>query len=163
VAAAHGPEADDGHLVSLDGRSSHERPYMPGGRRRRKLGLAPPAAADFGYRLLMSSQGNRSRVERQMKDVRDLFAEPLAARLGRTAAEIRDEGLSATDFKPGERVELTLCDRSTMSLRYAFAVLDPAQRIVGVFTEHCGYYCFAMADLELVELRDDVVVARHSW
>jgi hypothetical protein len=105
----------------------------------------------------------RRLVERQMKDVRDLFAEPLARRLGRTAAQIRERGLSATDFKPAERIELTLCDGSTMRLRYAFVVFEPALRIVGVFSEHCGYYCFGMADLQVAELRDESVVARHSW
>jgi len=33
-----------------------------------------------------------------------------------------------------------------MSFRYAFVVLDAA-RIAGVFTEHCGYYCFGRSGL----------------
>ncbi len=37
-----------------------------------------------------------------MNDIRDVFAEPLAVRLGRTAEEIRAEGLGAGDFKTNE-------------------------------------------------------------
>jgi hypothetical protein len=106
---------------------------------------------------------HRAIIAHQMNDIRDLFAEPLAARLGRGAEEIRERGLAAGDFKVNERIDLVLCDGSTMSLRYAFAVLDPVQRIVGVFTEHCGYYCFGMADLRLDELRDGTIVRQHSW
>ncbi len=71
-----------------------------------------------------------------MNDLRELFAEVLAAKLGRTAAEIRGEGLRAGDFKPDESIELTLSDGSTMSFRYAFCVFELRQRMVGVFTEH---------------------------
>jgi hypothetical protein len=111
----------------------------------------------------MSMPGARGLIEKHQSEVRDLFAEALAARLGRTAAEIRDEGLSAMDFRSNERIEITLCDRSTMHLRYAFAVFDLEQRIVGVFSEHCGYHCFGMADLQVAEWRDETLVARHSW
>ncbi len=111
----------------------------------------------------MVAPAMRRMTEQHIKEIRELFAEPLAKRLGRTAAEVRDEGLGARDFKPNERIELTFADGSTMSFRYAFAVFDAAQRIVGIFTEHCGYYGFAMVDLRLDELRDDVTVLRHSW
>ncbi len=111
----------------------------------------------------MATPSTRAILEQHRKDITGLFADRLAARLGRTAAEIRDEGLGAGDFEGNERIELALCDGSTMSFRYAFAVFDDEERIVGVFTEHGGHHCFAMADLALKELRDEKVVSRRSW
>ena len=97
-----------------------------------------------------------------MRDIRQAFAPLLATRLGRSAAEIHDEGLGAGDFKLDESVELELADGSTMALRYAFAVVDEEQRLVGIFSEHCGYFCFAMVDLVLIERKGDGVT-RHFW
>ena len=102
-------------------------------------------------------------IERHMNDLRQTFAAPLAARLGRSVEAFRSEGLKATDFRTQEDIDLTLPDGSTMSLRYAFFVRDDEQRIVGVFTEHCGYHCFGMNDLEVREVRDGAVVASHRW
>lgn len=105
----------------------------------------------------------RRMIERHMNDVVQTFAAPLAARLGRSVEEIRAKGLKAVDFRTREGIELVLPDGSTMSFRCAFFVRDDEQRIVGVFTEHCGYHCFGMTDLEVREVRDDAVVARHRW
>jgi hypothetical protein len=49
-----------------------------------------------------------------------------------------------------------------MLLHHAFAVFDTAQGIVGVFSEHCGYYCFSLIDLQVDELRGDRVIAHHE-
>jgi hypothetical protein len=102
-------------------------------------------------------------ISGHMADIRELFAAPLAAKLGRTREELRDEGLGVGDFRIDEGVELTLPDGSTMSFRYAFVVLDVEQRLVGVFTEHCGYFCFGMADLSVRELRRGEVVREQAW
>jgi hypothetical protein len=102
-------------------------------------------------------------MQRHTQEIRQAFAVPLAARLGRSVAEIHDEGLSAGDFKVDESIQLKLADGSTLSLRYAFAVLDVQQRLVGIFTEHCGYFCFGMVDLQLSELKGDKLVGRHDW
>ncbi|HZS40315.1 MAG TPA: hypothetical protein VFF06_25965 [Polyangia bacterium] len=105
----------------------------------------------------------RRMVERHTDDLLQAFAAPLAARFGRSIETIRAEGLKAIDFHTNEGIELTLPDGSTMSFHYAFFVKDDEQRIVGVFTEHCGYHCFGMADLEVRELRDGAEAARHRW
>lgn len=97
-----------------------------------------------------------------MTEIRQAFAPLLAARLGRDAAEIHDEGLGALDFQIDESIALTLPDGSTMSLRYAFAVFDEPQRLVGIFSEHSGYFCFSMIDLTLTERKGERVV-RHAW
>jgi len=97
-----------------------------------------------------------------MMEIRQAFAPALAARLGRSAAEIHDEGLGALDFKLDESVELELADGSTMFLRYAFAVMDEQQRAVAIFSEHCGYFSFGMVDLVLTEVKGDQVI-RHVW
>jgi len=98
-----------------------------------------------------------------MFEIRQAFAAPLAERLGRSVTEILDEGLGVGDFKLDESIELTLCDGSTMSLRCAFAVIDVQQRLVGIFSEHCGYFCYGMFDLQLSELKGDNVVTQHVW
>ena len=41
--------------------------------------------------------------------------------------------------------------------------MDEQERLVGIFSEHCGYFCFAMIDLQLSELKGDNVVIRHVW
>lgn len=71
-----------------------------------------------------------------MADVVGLFAERLAAKLGRTARDLRKQGLEAADFRVNEDVRMILCGGSTLSFRHAFAVVDPERHIVGVFTEH---------------------------
>jgi hypothetical protein len=111
----------------------------------------------------MSPFPARKLMQRHMIEIRQLFAALLAARLGRDQAEIHDEGLGARDFKLDESIELELGDGSTLLLRCAFAVMDVEQRAVGVFTEHCGYFCFGMFDLKLTELKGDEVVKRHAW
>ena len=98
-----------------------------------------------------------------LRDLRVVFADQLAARLGRSAREIREEGLEAGDFGLDETVEVKMADGSKLSLRYAFVVVDSEQRRVGIFTEHCGYYCFPAMDLVVRELRGGKVVARRRW
>jgi hypothetical protein len=105
----------------------------------------------------------RQFMQQHMLEIRQAFAAPLAARLGRNVVEIHDKGLGAGDFRLDESVELKLADGSTMSLRYAFAVMDVQQNLVGIFTEHCGYFCFSMVDLQLTELKGENVVIQHVW
>ncbi len=97
-----------------------------------------------------------------MQAIRQAFAPLLAERLGRSASEIHEDGLGAGDFRLDESVELELADGSTLSLRNAFTVIDEQQRLVAIFSEHCGYFCFAMVDLVLIERKGDAV-ARHLW
>lgn len=111
---------------------------------------------------IVSDVPARQLTQRHMLAIRQAFASLLAGRLGRSASEIHDDGLGAGDFKHDESVELELADGSTMSLRYAFAVIDEPQRLVAIFSEHCGYFCFAMVDLVLIERKGDEAV-RHRW
>jgi hypothetical protein len=111
----------------------------------------------------MAKADGRGLTAHHMSDIRELFADLLAVRLRRTAGDIRKHGLRADDFRTNEAVRLVLCDGSTLSFRYAFAVVDPERRLVGVFTEHCGYYSFGAIDMRMQELRDRKVVRRHSW
>lgn len=101
----------------------------------------------------MVHASTRATLEQHRRDLRGLFLAQLAARLGRDAGEIRDEGLEAGDFQLDEAVDLTFADGSTMYFRHAFVVRDAAQGLVGVFSEHCGYHCFGLVDLEIRELR----------
>lgn len=110
----------------------------------------------------MSDVPARQLTVQHMQEIRQAFAPLLAERLGRSASEIHDDGLTALDFKLDESVELELADGSTMVLRYAFAVIDEPQRLVAIFTEHSGYFCFGMVNLVLVERKGDRVV-RRAW
>ncbi len=112
---------------------------------------------DYPRDMLRAS--TRATLAAHMRDIRMIFADALATRLGRSAEEIRDVGLAAGDFRVDESVALTLPDGSSMSFRYAFVVVDSEQRIAGVFSEHCGYYCFGLTDLRIEELRDGELVA----
>jgi len=105
----------------------------------------------------------RMLIHEHMQQVRQAFALPLAIRFDRCVSEIKNEGLRAGDFKLDEGVDVKLADGSTLSMQNAFAVLDENQRAVGIFSEHCGYFCYGMADLELIERKGDQVVARHVW
>lgn len=104
----------------------------------------------------------RDTLEQHMRDIRMIFAEPLAERLGRDVGDIRENGLAVGDFKVNESIELDLPDGSTMVFRFAFVVVDSKRRVAGVFSEHCGYYCFGMTDLRIRELRDGELVATHG-
>lgn len=110
----------------------------------------------------MLRASTRETLTAHLSDIRTIFADALGEHLGRSAESIREEGLLVGDFRTDESVELTLPDGSTMNLRYAFVVVDPEQRIAGVFSEHCGYYCFGLADTVIEHLRDDEVVARYA-
>lgn len=92
-------------------------------------------------------------LQRQREEVRELFAEALAARVGRSVAEVREGGLEAGDFPIDSEVEVRLADGSRLVLRHAFAVVDEAQGVVGVFSEHGGYLVFGLVDTEVVERR----------
>lgn len=79
----------------------------------------------------------------------DRFAEVLAERLGRVADELRDSGLSASDFSGDCRVRWH--DGSEAMFRGAFAVVDPGRKRIGVFTEHCGYFDFDQVSILSVD------------
>lgn len=99
---------------------------------------------------------------KHMDDIRRLFAGALSTRLGRPMEAIRDEGLFLPDFPHAQVVEIALEDRSTMSLRHAFVVTDLERRLLGVFSEHCGYHFFPLEDTVCREVRDGVTVATYG-
>lgn len=96
---------------------------------------------------------------RQMGEIRELFAEPLAARFDRTTEQVIG-GLRAGDFPLGQEVRVEHPDGSSMRLQNAFALHDPETELVGIFSEHMGYYLFRLlgGDLKVTTLRDGVVV-----
>lgn len=75
----------------------------------------------------------------------------------RTRGEERDH-LSATDFPSGQAVRLSFPDGSFAYFEHAFFIKDPVRQQVAVFTEHCGYHVFPLADIAVVTLRP----ARYS-
>jgi hypothetical protein len=59
----------------------------------------------------------------------------------------RPEGLSATDPRFSQRVELEFPDGSHASFNWAFAVEVLEEETLIVFTEHCGYFRVPLGDL----------------
>jgi hypothetical protein len=55
--------------------------------------------------------------------------------------------LGAGDFSNNEEVEIIFHDGSIMHFRGAFFVTNISCNQVAVFTEHCGYYEFALSDV----------------
>lgn len=70
---------------------------------------------------------------------------PLSKRLGRSAEDIIESNLLATDF-PNDSVHVEFEDGTDLRFRHAFYVGEtPADgniHRVAVFTEHCGYHEF---------------------
>jgi hypothetical protein len=70
--------------------------------------------------------------------------------------------LLADDFRLGQSVRAVFPDGSEVLFRYAFYLLDPALREVAVFTKHCGYHYFPLADLQIEHLAETRVAAEEE-
>ncbi len=77
-----------------------------------------------------------------------VFADALASYLGRTADQVRQDGLSEADFAE-QSLEITFTDGSSAQFLSAFLVVGPGGDIVGVFTDACGYFQFDAAQIQL--------------
>ena len=92
----------------------------------------------------------------QGRDIVLRWTKELSQRLGRPENEIAG-GLSAHAFSPSNRVEIRFSDKSFANFRYAFAIISPERSLVAVFTEHCGYYEFALSpEMNITQIREDV-------
>jgi hypothetical protein len=78
----------------------------------------------------------------------DRYADPLAAYLGRTADQIRQDGLRAEDFAD-QSLEITFTDGSSAQFLSAFLVMAPGDEAVGIFTDACGYFEFQPNQVQL--------------
>lgn len=95
------------------------------------------------------------------REIVEEWAEVLSERLGREAAQIRANGLSAGDFSGDEEVEIEFIDGSRACFKYAFFVVDAARKHVAVFTEHCGYWVIPSSGLQVTRVRRDLFVGEH--
>jgi hypothetical protein len=83
------------------------------------------------------------------------WADLLAHKLKRSAAEIREQGLNVHDFDFYERVLVNFYDGSTASLRDAFYVVDEEKKLLAIFTEHCGYFIFSAEEIQVIGVNED--------
>lgn len=81
----------------------------------------------------------------------------LSKHLGRSASQLIEHGLEATDF-PKTGVRITFEDGSLVHFKRAFAIglenlADPkvVSGRVAIFSEHCGYHEFWVNPQDLVE------------
>ncbi|HHG3339866.1 hypothetical protein [Vibrio parahaemolyticus] len=81
------------------------------------------------------------------------WAELLSFKLERSAEEIIEKGLLVNDFD-NDFIELFFEDGSSCKFMCAFAIENPEQSQVAVFTEHCGYHVFFSLSVEVIETRN---------
>ena len=55
----------------------------------------------------------------------------------------------APDFPSDTIVHIELADGSSSHFRFAFAIEAPDIGELGIFTEHCGYHIFPLADAKI--------------
>lgn len=85
------------------------------------------------------------------------WATELAQHLGRSEAEIRQNGLSASDFGPGQAVKVKFPDKSFMKFNYSFVLISKNKSKVAIFTEHCGYIVLPLtADMAVIQIHEQV-------
>lgn len=89
-------------------------------------------------------------AELQQK-IRVMWADKLSVRTGRSEKAIEEHGLKCTDFG-GDSGKLTLDfeDGSSILFEGAFTLEDNTQKLLAVFTEHCGYHVFYRPSIEKV-------------
>lgn len=78
-----------------------------------------------------------------MREIIETVADELSLKLGRSAEEISQNGLSAYDFTSNDEVEIVFEDGSSVKFKYSFYVECPGKGQIAVFTEHCGYHLFS--------------------
>lgn len=94
-----------------------------------------------------------TRLDRRVPDVElvDYFAGELARYVGRSARRLRSGGLRAEDFDGDVLVDFA--DSSTMTFENAI-VVQHKSKMIGIFTEHCGYYAFEPTDVRVSRVWD---------
>ncbi len=85
------------------------------------------------------------------------WADELAVALGRSADEIRSNGLRASDFPSQDTLQVKLMDGSLLKFRSAFHVIRKSERALAVFTEHCGYHVFPLDDAQVSRLTETLL------
>ena len=85
------------------------------------------------------------------------WSEELSQHLGRSAEQIQQKGLSASDIPLNESLHIQLMDGSFVQFEYAFHLVSPAKRAIAVFTEHCGYHVFPSAGATVSRIQRDVL------
>lgn len=69
----------------------------------------------------------------------------LSAKLDRPRETLLAEGrLRVDDFN--DTLKITLMDGSYAVFKYAFAIASEEKQAIAVFTEHCGYLVFPLAE-----------------
>lgn len=87
---------------------------------------------------------------RPMKEVLHDWSEEVAVKVGRSADDIRERGIGATDFSPMNSVEIRYPSGLVVQVPFAFAVLRREQGLAAVFSEHAGYMEFVLPEETIV-------------
>jgi len=85
------------------------------------------------------------------------WAIELAQYLNRSEAEIRNQGLTAFDFRSSDSVRIEYADDSHMQFLYAFSLISQDRNTVAIFTEHCGYFQFPLlVEMKVIRVQKNV-------
>ena len=99
------------------------------------------------------------RIAQERAEIVDRFANVLADRFGRSAEEVRDRGLGASNFSLTQSCRVQWRDGSNANFEHAFAVQDPERKRIGIFAEHCGYFDMAELGITIVSEIDGQTTA----
>ncbi|MBP6748642.1 MAG: hypothetical protein KA144_03300 [Xanthomonadaceae bacterium] len=83
---------------------------------------------------------------RPMQEVLSEWAEEVAAKVGRSADDIRTRGIGATDFSPLKSIEIRYPGGMVVQIPFAFVVFRREQSVAAVFSEHAGYMEFVLPE-----------------
>jgi hypothetical protein len=97
-------------------------------------------------------------MKRIGQDILETWKDLLSEKLGRTANEISERGLSATDFKCSSKVILSNPKTLECTFHHAFSVVNSEIGKVAVFTEHSGYHEFYLNGMKVSD-----VITEEYW
>ncbi|EOX4945734.1 hypothetical protein ACFLJY_004450 [Vibrio alginolyticus] len=120
------------------------------------LGLGGTALSPLNAALGFNGKMNKNLVVK--------WADLLSSKLNRSAFEISESGLMSYDFS-ADSVEVLFEDESYCKFNYAFALENPKEGQVAIFTEHCGYHVLSNVGVTVIEHfgSSKTVIVQSEW
>ena len=97
-------------------------------------------------------------MKRIGQEILEIWKEKLSEKLGRSAENISEKGLSVTDFKSGSKVILSNPGELECTFHHAFSVLNPELGKVAIFTELAGYHELYLSGMKVTD-----IISEEYW